>query len=46
MLKRLRCLIYSLLLIHWPIGDYCGARKDMEKAVEAGKIKSIGLKIF
>ena len=46
MLKRLDVSYIDLLLIHWPIGDYCGARKDMEKAVEAGKIKSIGLSNF
>ena len=46
MLKRLNVEYLDLLLIHWPIGDYCGAWKDMEKAVEAGKVKSIGLSNF
>ena len=46
MLKRLNLDYVDLLLIHWPVGDYCGAWKDMEKAVEAGKIKSIGLSNF
>ena len=46
MLKRLDLPYVDLLLIHWPIGDYCGAWKDMEKAVEAGKVKSIGLSNF
>ena len=46
MLKRLNLPYLDLLLIHWPVGDYCGAWKDMEKAVEAGKIKSIGLSNF
>ena len=46
MLKRLDVSYIDLLLIHWPIGDYCGAWKDMEKAVEAGKVKSIGLSNF
>lgn len=46
MLKRLNLDYLDLLLIHWPVGDYCGAWKDMEKAVEAGKIKSIGLSNF
>ena len=46
MLKRLNLFYIDLLLIHWPVGDYCGAWKDMEKAVEAGKLKSIGLSNF
>ena len=46
MLKRLNLPYVDLLLIHWPVGDYCGAWKDMEKAVEAGKLKSIGLSNF
>ena len=46
MLKRLDVSYIDLLLIHWPIGDYCGAWKDMEKAVQEGKVKSIGLSNF
>ena len=46
MLKRLKLDYVDLLLIHWPVGDYCGAWKDMEKAVEEGKVKSIGLSNF
>ncbi len=46
MLKRLDTPYLDLLLIHWPVGDYCGAWKDMERAVEAGKVKSIGLSNF
>ena len=46
MLKRFKLPYIDLLLIHWPVGDYCGAWKDMEKAVEAGKLKSIGLSNF
>jgi len=46
MLKRLNLAYVDLLLIHWPIGDYIGAWKDMEKAVEDGKVKSIGLSNF
>jgi diketogulonate reductase-like aldo/keto reductase len=46
MLKRLNQPYVDLLLIHWPVGDYCGAWKDMEKAVNAGKVKSIGLSNF
>ena len=46
MLKRLNLDYVDLLLIHWPVGDYCGAWKDMEKAVKEGKVKSIGLSNF
>ena len=46
MLKRFNLSYIDLLLVHWPVGDYCGAWKDMEKAVEAGKVKSIGLSNF
>ena len=46
MLKRFKLDYIDLLLIHFPIGDYIGAWKDMEKAVDQGKIKSIGLSNF
>ena len=46
MLKRFNLDYIYLLLIHFPIGDYIGACKVMEKAVKAGKIKSIGLSNF
>ena len=46
MLKRLNQEYVDLLLIHWPVGDYIGAWKDMEKAVNEGKVKSIGLSNF
>ena len=46
MLKRFKLDYIDLLLIHWPVGDYIGAWKDMEKAVEQGKLKSIGLSNF
>ena len=46
MLKRLNQEYIDLLLIHWPLGDYIGAWKDMEKAVQEGKVKSIGLSNF
>ena len=46
MLKRLKLDYVDLLLIHWPVGDYVGAWKDMEKAVQEGKLKSIGLSNF
>ena len=46
MLKRLKLDYIDLVLIHWPLGDFVGGWKDMEKAVEGGKIKSIGLSNF
>ena len=46
MLKRLNQEYVDLLLIHWPLGDYIGAWKYMEKAVQEGKVKSIGLSNF
>ena len=46
MLKRLDVSYVDLLLIHWPLGDYVSTWKEMEKAVEEGKVKSIGLSNF
>jgi len=41
MLKRLDTDYIDLLLLHQQFGDYLGAWKDMEKAVKAGKVRSI-----
>ncbi|MBQ9624756.1 MAG: aldo/keto reductase [Clostridia bacterium] len=46
MLKRLDTKYIDLLLLHQQFGDYMGAWKDMERAVEQGKVKSIGLSNF
>ena len=46
MLKRLDTDYIDLLLLHWPKGDYIGAYKDMEKAYNQGKVRSIGLSNF
>ena len=46
MLKRLNTDYIDLLLLHQQFGDYCGAWKDMEKAVKMRKVKSIGLSNF
>ncbi len=46
MLKRIGLDYIDLLLLHRPNGDYIGAWKDMERAVAAGKVKSIGLSNF
>lgn len=46
MLKRLDTDYIDLLLLHQQFGDYIGAYKDMEKAVNDGRVKSIGLSNF
>ena len=46
MLARLGTDYIDLLLLHQQFGDYLGAWKDMEKAVKAGKVKSIGISNF
>ena len=46
MLQRLDTEYIDLLLLHQQFGDYLGAWKDMEKAVQAGKIKAIGISNF
>jgi diketogulonate reductase-like aldo/keto reductase len=45
-LKRLDTDYIDLLFLHQPVGDYIGAYKAMERAVKAGKVKSIGLSNF
>ena len=46
MLGRLGTGYIDLLLLHQQFGDYLGAWRDMERAVEAGKVRSIGLSNF
>ena len=46
MLKRLDLEYIDLLLLHFPFRDYIGAYKDLEKAYEEGKVKSIGISNF
>ncbi len=46
MLVRLDTEYIDLLLLHQQFGDYIGAWKDMQKAVKAGKIRSIGISNF
>ncbi len=45
-LKRLDTNYVDLLLLHQDVGDIKGAWRAMEEAVEAGKVKSIGLSNF
>jgi diketogulonate reductase-like aldo/keto reductase len=46
MLGRLGTDTVDLLLLHQQFGDYLGAWRDMEKAVTAGKVRSICLSNF
>lgn len=46
MLGRLGTGYIDLLLLHQQFGDYLGAWRDMERAVEEGLVKSIGLSNF
>ena len=46
MLTKLQTSYIDLLLLHQPLNDYKGAWKEMEKAVKAGKVRSIGLSNF
>ena len=46
MLKRLDLDYLDLILLHFPYNDYIGAYKDLEKAYEQGKVKSIGISNF
>ena len=45
-LKRLDVEYIDLLFLHQPVGDYIGAYKAMERAVKAGKVRSIALSNF
>ena len=46
MLKRFNFDYIDLVLLHFPFNDYIGAYKDLEKAYEQGKVKSIGISNF
>ena len=46
MLERLQTGYIDLLYLHQPVGDYVGAWKDMEKAVETGKVRTLGISNF
>lgn len=46
MLARLDTDYLDLLLLHQQFGDYLGAWADMQDAVAAGKVRSIGLSNF
>lgn len=46
MLERLGVDYIDLLYVHQPVGDWRGAWRDMEKAVEQGKVRSLGISNF
>lgn len=46
MLARLGVDYIDLLYVHQPVGDWRGAWRDMEKAVEQGKVRALGLSNF
>ena len=46
MLERFGLEYVDLLLLHWPFGKYLEAWKDMEKCLEKGYVKSIGVSNF
>jgi len=46
MLARLQTTYIDLLYVHQPVGDFVGAWKDMEKAVAAGKVRTLGISNF
>ena len=46
MLKRIGLEYIDLVLLHYPYNDYIAAYKELEKEVEAGHIKNIGISNF
>ena len=46
MLGRLGLEYIDLVYFHQPVGDYVGGWKEMEKALETGKIRAIGISNF
>lgn len=46
MLERLGTDYIDLLYVHQPVGDFVGAWRDMERTVEAGKVRALGISNF
>ncbi|MGB3800591.1 MAG: aldo/keto reductase [Lewinella sp.] len=45
-LKRLQVDYVDLILLHWPVEGSVQAYNDLERALESGKVRSIGLSNF
>ncbi|TXF83355.1 aldo/keto reductase [Neolewinella aurantiaca] len=45
-LARLQTDYVDLLLVHWPVDGYVAAWKEFEQALEAGKVRAIGVSNF
>lgn len=45
-MKNLGLDYLDMVLIHWPLGDYYSAWRDLEKLYFEGKVKSIGVSNF
>ena len=45
-LRKLRTDYIDLILVHQPFGDYYGTYRAMEQALQAGKVRAIGLSNF
>ena len=46
MLTRLQTDYIDLLYVHQPVGDFVAAWRDMERAVEMGKVRTLGISNF
>ncbi len=46
MLERMQLDYIDLLYVHQPVGDFEGAWKDMERAVQQGKVRALGISNF
>ena len=46
MLERLGLEYLDLIYLHQPLGDYNGGWKELEKALEMGKVRAIGISDF
>lgn len=46
MLERFGFDYIDLVYLHQPVGDYVGAWKELQKAVEQGKVRAIGISNF
>lgn len=46
MLERFGLDYLDMVYLHQPVGDYAGAWKELEKAVEQGKVRAIGISNF